>query len=69
MNLEGCEAKYKTPVPEERICPVCGREVEVFARRGRLVADFRCECGYVFPAEAQDDPALRSAEKYGAGRE
>lgn len=49
--LEGCEGKYRTPVPEERVCPVCGREVEVFASQGRIVEDTTCECGYVFQAE------------------
>ena len=30
MTMTGCEEKYKTPVLEERKCPVCGDEVEVF---------------------------------------
>ena len=27
--MDGCEAKYKTPVPEDRICPVCGKHFEI----------------------------------------
>ena len=26
--MDGCEAKYKTPVPEDRICPKCGKHHE-----------------------------------------
>ena len=47
----GCEEARKTPKLEERVCPSCGEEVEVFTRDGRLVDDFACECGYVFKAE------------------
>lgn len=49
--LDGCEAKYRTPVPEERICPKCGKTVEVFTSRGRITEDAVCECGHVFAAE------------------
>ena len=51
--LEGCRGPHKTPIPEERICPVCGEEVEVFTVRGRISADSACGCGYVFRAEEQ----------------
>ena len=52
--LDGCEAKYTTPVPEDRVCPVCGEEVEVFTKAGRLIEDVTCpKCGYVFHAEEQ----------------
>lgn len=51
MVAFGCEDKNKTPVLEERICPVCGEEVEVFTSRGRITEDAVCECGYVFQAE------------------
>lgn len=57
--LDGCEAKFKTPVPEERICPVCGETVEVFTRRCRIIEDSACDCGYVFKAEEQLDPQPR----------
>ena len=53
--MEGCEAKYTTPVPADRICPNCGNEVEVFTSRGRIIEDTACPCGYVFKAE---EPAI-----------
>lgn len=31
--MEGCESQYRTPVPEDRTCPVCGKEVEVFTQQ------------------------------------
>ena len=49
--MDGCEAQYRTPVPEERVCPQCGKEVEVFTNRGRVTEDTACSCGYVFKAE------------------
>ncbi len=52
--MDGCESKYRTPVPEDRVCPVCGKEVEVFTNRGRIVEDAVCPCGYVFKAEEQE---------------
>lgn len=51
--LGGCEEKNKTPILEERICPRCGEEVEVFTVKGRLIDDFPCTCGYVFAHEEQ----------------
>lgn len=51
--LGGCEEKNKTPVLEERVCPGCGKKVEVFTVNGRLIDDFSCTCGYVFPHEEQ----------------
>ena len=48
--MDGCEAQYRTPVPEERVCPQCGKEVEVFTNRGRVIEDTACSCGYVFTA-------------------
>lgn len=48
----GCEDKNKTPIPEDRICPQCGGEVEVFVVKGRIVEDAVCECGYVIKAQA-----------------
>lgn len=52
MKAFGCEDKYKTPVPEDRICPVCGKDIEVFVVRGRVIEDSACECGYVIKADA-----------------
>ncbi len=49
--LDGCEGKHKTPIPEDRICPQCGKEVEVFTSRGKIIEDTPCDCGYVFKAE------------------
>lgn len=49
--MDGCESKYRTPVPEDRTCPKCGKEVEVFTSRGRIVQETACECGYVFQPE------------------
>ncbi|MDO4338309.1 MAG: hypothetical protein Q4C91_09510 [Eubacteriales bacterium] len=49
--MDGCESKYRTPVPEERTCPVCGKEVEVFTNRGRITEETTCSCGYVFQPE------------------
>lgn len=55
--LNGCEAKYRTPVPEERVCPKCGKEVEVFTVRGKIFEETKCDCGYVFEAEVEEVPA------------
>lgn len=49
--MDGCESKYKTPVPEERVCPKCGKEVEVFTVAGKIVEEATCPCGYVFQSE------------------
>lgn len=53
MVAFGCEDKNRTPVPEDRICPNCGNEIEVFVSRGRVLEDSVCECGYVIKAEEQ----------------
>lgn len=53
MEPFGCEEKNKTPIPEERVCPQCGREIEVFLSRGRIMEDAVCECGYVIKAQEQ----------------
>lgn len=49
--MDGCESKYRTPVMEERVCPECGKEVEVFTNGGRIVENAQCSCGHVFQAE------------------
>lgn len=59
--MDGCEAKHKTPILEERTCPACGETVEVFTRRGRVIEDTPCDCGYVFKAEEQVVPQQRKA--------
>lgn len=28
--MDGCESQHRTSVIEERVCPKCGKEVEVF---------------------------------------
>lgn len=60
--LDGCEAEFKTPVPEERICPQCGKEMEVFTVKGRVVEDAVCECGYVIKAQDPDSPMVKKTE-------
>ena len=59
--MDGCESKHKTPTLEERVCPTCGASVEVFTRRGRVMEDTACECGYVFKAEEQLEAQQRKA--------
>lgn len=59
--MDGCESKHKTPTLEERVCPTCGASVEVFTRRGRVIEDTACECGYVFKAEKQLEAQQRKA--------
>lgn len=53
MIAYGCEEKNKIPSPEDRICPQCGREVEVFVLKGRVYEDAVCQCGYVIKEEKQ----------------
>lgn len=55
--MDGCEASHRTPIAEDRICPKCGKEVEVFTVRGKIYEDSICDCGYVFQAEVEDLPA------------
>lgn len=52
--LDGCESQHRTPISEDRICPVCGKEVEVFTVRGKIREDVSCECGYVLKAEPEE---------------
>lgn len=49
--MDGCESKHRTPISEDRICPNCGKEVEVFTKHGRIIEDTPCDCGYVFKEE------------------
>lgn len=61
--IEGCIGKYRTPVPSERVCPVCGREVEVFCSMGRITDPAVCSCGYEFRREPPMVPELAQAEE------
>ena len=48
----GCKGKTKIPTIEERICPVCGEEIEVFVKLGRIDEDAKCDkCGYILKAD------------------
>lgn len=60
--MDGCEAQFTTPVLEERTCPKCGEIVEVFTRKGRIIDDTACSCGYVFKAEAQLESQARKTK-------
>lgn len=51
MMSFGCVDKNKTPIPEERICPRCGGEIEVFLSMGRIMEDAVCDCGYIVKAQ------------------
>ena len=35
MIAFGCEDKYRSPIIEDRICPKCGRDIEVFLLGGK----------------------------------
>lgn len=61
--LDGCESQYRIAVAEDRVCPVCGKEVEVFTVKGKIIEDAQCECGYVFKAEEADTPVVQKKEK------
>lgn len=60
--MDGCESKHITPIPEERTCPVCGEAIEVITRKGRIIEDAECTCGYVIKAEEQIVPQARKVE-------
>ena len=34
--MDGCESQHRTSVIEEKVCPKCGKEVEVFTSRESL---------------------------------
>ena len=57
MLINGCQDGKATPRLVEVKCPVCGEYVDVFVKMGgafgqmgTLVADEKCQCGYVFSA-------------------
>lgn len=56
--LDGCESKFRTPEPEDMVCPKCVRTVEVFTLKGRITEDTPCECGYVFEHQQLDSPKV-----------
>ena len=39
MIAFGCEDKNRSPIIEDRICPKCGRDIEVFLLGGRIMED------------------------------
>ncbi len=61
--MDGCESKYRTPVLEDRVCPQCGKEVEVTTVRGKITEDVQCACGYVFKAEEVDSLKVERKEE------
>ena len=57
MLLDGCHEGKHTPRLSEVKCPKCREVVEVFVKMGgavgqtgTLVADEKCECGFVLAA-------------------
>lgn len=49
--LDGCGAKSWTPTLEEKPCPACGEEIEVFTKDGVVTEDTKCpKCGLEIPA-------------------
>ena len=56
--LDGCESKFRTPEPEERVCPKCGKAGEGFTIRGKVIEEVKCDCGYVFEAQEPDSPKV-----------
>ena len=55
--ISGCQEGKGTPRLVEVKCPRCGEYIEVFVqmggaigKTGTLVADEKCDCGYVLPA-------------------
>ena len=48
---DGCKSGKKTAKLEERICPVCGEDMDVFLLNGRIIEDSICVCGYVIKAD------------------
>ena len=57
MSDNRCAGSDATPQLQERPCPVCGEEVEVFLRKGRICEESVCpRCGYRF--EIQPEPVI-----------
>ncbi|MFR3030086.1 MAG: hypothetical protein ACLTNO_01635 [Blautia sp.] len=52
--FEGCEGGNKTWALEERGCPQCGAEMDVYTSSGRIVEDSVCsKCGYTIKDQEQ----------------
>lgn len=61
--MEGCEGSARTWQLEERPCPQCGEEMEVYTLRGRVVEDAVCsKCGYVIAAQEQVVPGMEKKD-------
>ena len=60
MIAFGCEDKNRSPIIEDRVCPKCGRDIEVFLLEGRIMEDAVCECGYVIEAQ---EPILKVTDR------
>ncbi len=60
MIAFGCEDKNRSPMIEDRICPKCGREIEVFLLGGRIMEDAVCECGYIIQ---EQEPILMARDE------
>ena len=39
MIAFGCEDKNRSPIIEDRVCPKCGRDIEVFLLGGRIMQE------------------------------
>lgn len=62
--FEGCECNSKTWDLEERKCPKCGEEMDVYTYKGRVVEDSICgKCGYVVKAQEQVVPGLKKEKE------
>ena len=57
--MDGCAGRTRTLVLEERKCPKCGADVEVFTLRGRIAEKTTCDCGYVFEIQEQIPHVVR----------
>lgn len=44
MILGGCQGKPKTPTIQEKICPCCGNEIELFSIDTQMACD---RCGFI----------------------
>lgn len=49
--LDGCSGKSWTPTVQERPCPTCGEDLEVFTKDGVVTEEVTCpKCGLVIEA-------------------
>lgn len=62
--LDGCEGTNRTWTLEERTCPQCGAEMDVYSARGRVVEDAVCsKCGYTIKAQEQVIPGANTEKE------